>query len=105
MTVDGYREVQRQEDRPRAGQWRALFRLFRFQPAEFIKGLDGPSYFRSGETVWVQRRIPFDGSPIKLKRVKGEWLIYSVGPNLKDDGGQVEGIMDVGIGPLPPNWR
>jgi hypothetical protein len=42
---------------------------------------------------------PYDGSPIKLKRVDGDWLIYCVGPNLKDDGGKLEKHEDIGIGP------
>jgi hypothetical protein len=46
---------------------------------------------------------PYDGSPIKLKEVKGEWIIYCVGVNLKDDGGNLESNMDVndvGLGPI-----
>jgi hypothetical protein len=43
---------------------------------------------------------PYDGSPIKLKQLRGDWLIYCVGPNLKDDGGQVESYADIGLGPL-----
>src|SRR5439155_2152080 len=42
---------------------------------------------------------PYNGSPIKLKQVKGEWLIYCVGPDLKDDGGQLERNADIGLGP------
>ena len=42
---------------------------------------------------------PYDGSLIKLKKLKGEWIIYSVGVNLKDDGGNFEGFVDVGLGP------
>jgi hypothetical protein len=51
---------------------------------------------------------PYDGSPIKLKRVETEWLIYCVGPDLKDDGGQLNPTSagwDIGLGPVPPNER
>jgi hypothetical protein len=44
---------------------------------------------------------PYDGSRIKLKQVNEEWLIYCVGPNLKDDGGKLDGNLDVGLGPPP----
>jgi hypothetical protein len=44
---------------------------------------------------------PYDGSAIKLKQVNGDWLIYCVGPDLKDDGGKLAGNVDVGLGPLP----
>jgi hypothetical protein len=46
---------------------------------------------------------PYDGSPIKLKQVGSEWLIYCVGPDLKDHGGQLAGFADVGLGPVPDN--
>jgi hypothetical protein len=49
---------------------------------------------------------PYDGSRLKLKKVKGEWIIYSVGANLKDDGGNLESnidVNDVGLGPIAAN--
>jgi hypothetical protein len=48
---------------------------------------------------------PFDGSPIKLKKINGAWLIYCVGTNLKDDGGQLDGLADIGLGPVPAKPR
>ncbi len=51
---------------------------------------------------------PYDGSGIKLKKVKGEWIIYCVGPNLKDDGGNFESnidVNDVGLGPSAADKR
>jgi hypothetical protein len=48
---------------------------------------------------------PFDGSLIKVKQVNAEWLIYCVGTNLKDDGGQLDGYADIGLGPVPANRR
>ena len=43
---------------------------------------------------------PYDGSPIKLKQIGGEWPIYCVGPDLKDDDGQLERYADIGLGPV-----
>jgi hypothetical protein len=48
---------------------------------------------------------PYDGSPIKLKQIEGQWLIYCVGQDLKDDGGHLADNVDVGLGPLPVNTR
>ena len=46
---------------------------------------------------------------IKLKKVKGEWIIYCVGVNLKDDGGNLESpnmdVNDVGLGPIAADKR
>jgi hypothetical protein len=42
---------------------------------------------------------PFNGAPLHLKKLPEGWLIYSVGANLKDDGGDVEDKKDVGLGP------
>lgn len=30
---------------------------------------------------------PFDGSPLRMTVKDGEWLVYSIGPDGKDDGG------------------
>jgi hypothetical protein len=40
---------------------------------------------------------------LRVKKTPQGWLIYSVGPNLRDDGGKVEypADGDVGIGPSP----
>lgn len=49
---------------------------------------------------------PFSGDPLLLKRKDGEWVVYSVGENLLDDGGDVydatavDRPLDVGLGPL-----
>ena len=42
---------------------------------------------------------PFNGAPLHLKKLPEGWLIYSVGANLKDDGGDLEDKKDVGLGP------
>ena len=48
---------------------------------------------------------PYDNSSIKLTKAKGEWVIYCVGNNLKDDGGNLDSYLDVGLGPIPANRR
>ncbi|MEX0641644.1 MAG: hypothetical protein WD468_03035 [Pirellulales bacterium] len=46
---------------------------------------------------------PFSGDPLVLKKTADGWLIYSVGTDLKDDGGQIDdGVTDVGLAPVPP---
>jgi hypothetical protein len=47
---------------------------------------------------------PYNGQPLRIKRVKAGWIVYSVGPNLNDDGGQLESgnpgsSVDPGVGP------
>jgi hypothetical protein len=32
---------------------------------------------------------PYDGKPLRLRRVRDGIVIYAVGPDLKDDGGAV----------------
>ena len=43
---------------------------------------------------------PFTGTPLKLKKLPEGWLVYSVGEDLIDDGGQFDKHRDVGVGPL-----
>jgi hypothetical protein len=43
---------------------------------------------------------PFTGQALHVKNVAGEWLIYSVGKDLKDDGGKIGNQTDIGIGPM-----
>jgi hypothetical protein len=47
---------------------------------------------------------PFDGKSMKIKASPAGWIIYSVGPNLVDDGGDVIGskAKDFGLAPLAP---
>lgn len=42
---------------------------------------------------------PYNGQPLRIKRIKGGWVVYSVGGNLIDDGGKIEESEDVGVGP------
>ena len=45
---------------------------------------------------------PFTGQPPLIKRLPDGWVIYSVGKDLKDDGGNVDDLTDFGLGPVPP---
>ena len=42
---------------------------------------------------------PFTGSPLIVKKLPTGWLVYSVGTDLADDGGDLEKDRDVGFGP------
>jgi hypothetical protein len=44
---------------------------------------------------------PFTGNELLVKRLPVGWLVYSVGRNLKDDGGALADDSDTGVGPLP----
>jgi hypothetical protein len=39
---------------------------------------------------------PFDGQPLRLKKLDDGLVIYSVGPDLADDGGEVRADQQVG---------
>lgn len=46
---------------------------------------------------------PYSGKPLIVKRTPRGWLVYSVGSNLKDDGGAIEQqFEDVGVKPPEP---
>ena len=40
-----------------------------------------------------------NGEPMKVKRTDQQWLVYSVGLNLVDDGGNAKEIKDFVVGP------
>lgn len=44
---------------------------------------------------------PFTGEPLHVKKTPQGWLVYSVGPNFRDDGGKLDDSIngDVGVGP------
>jgi hypothetical protein len=44
---------------------------------------------------------PFTGESLHVKRMPQGWLVYSVGPNMEDDGGKLDDPVqgDVGVGP------
>jgi hypothetical protein len=42
---------------------------------------------------------PYNGEPLHLKKSPAGNMVYSVGKNLADDGGKMDGIADIGAGP------
>jgi hypothetical protein len=42
---------------------------------------------------------PFTGAPLRLQKTADGWLVYSMGENLQDDGGDLSERRDVGVGP------
>jgi hypothetical protein len=45
---------------------------------------------------------PYNGEPLHIKKLPQGWVVYSVGPNLKDDGGRLDISIwsgDIGVGP------
>jgi hypothetical protein len=45
---------------------------------------------------------PYNGEPLRVQRVPRGWMVYSVGSNGIDDGGQLERAADIGVGPPGP---
>lgn len=45
---------------------------------------------------------PFSGKPLFVKRLSDDWLVYSVGQDGVDDGGDFEKGKDIGVGPAKP---
>lgn len=43
---------------------------------------------------------PFTGKPLKFVKTNAGWLIYSIGENLEDDGGDLTKDRDVGVRPI-----
>jgi hypothetical protein len=43
---------------------------------------------------------PFNGEPLHVKKLPQGWMVYSVGSNGVDDGGNLDGRTDVGVGPV-----
>lgn len=66
--------------------------------AEKEQGANAPSIddLRLPEEMKID---PYNGQRLKIKRIEGRWLVYSVGLNLKDDGGKMEKNEDIGVGP------
>jgi hypothetical protein len=42
---------------------------------------------------------PYSGGPLRVKKLPVGWMVYSVGRNLADDGGKLDGRTDIGAGP------
>jgi hypothetical protein len=42
---------------------------------------------------------PYTGKPLTVKKLAGGWLVYAVGPDLTDNGGDVTSRKDIGFAP------
>ena len=45
---------------------------------------------------------PYNGEPLHVNKRPDGWMVYSVGNNLVDDGGILDGNKDIGSGPIGP---
>jgi hypothetical protein len=45
---------------------------------------------------------PFTGKPLLMKKLPEGWVVYSVGNDLDDGGGKLDGRSDFGLGPVSP---
>jgi hypothetical protein len=43
---------------------------------------------------------PYTEKPLIVKRTDGQWIVYGMGSNLKDDGGKFDQNEDIGLGPI-----
>ena len=43
---------------------------------------------------------PFNSQPLHVKKLPKGWMVYSVGINLVNDGGILDGVTDLGAGPI-----
>jgi hypothetical protein len=67
-----------------------------------VKPADGEPKLDDLKLPAEAKTDPFTDEPLHVKVVKGDWLIYTVGPDLTDDGGDLGQGKDFGVGPLPP---
>ncbi len=67
-----------------------------------VKPADGAPNFAGLKLPASATEDPFTGQPLHVKVVDGQWVIYTVGPDLKDDGGDLAGGKDFGVGPVSP---
>jgi hypothetical protein len=70
--------------------------------AHVPKGKDGVPGLKELGLPSATITDPFTGGLLHVKRVPRGWLVYSVGPDGQDDGGQLEDRLDVGVGPPLP---
>lgn len=83
---------------------RAMARSLRVLNALRANPLDGERVPKLSDLELAEEitKDPFNGQPLKIKRLSDGWTVYSVGRNLVDDGGNLDGATDIGIGPIRP---
>ena len=42
---------------------------------------------------------PYNGKPLTVRNTDKGWLVYSIGKDRKDDGGKLDDLSDIGVGP------
>ena len=92
-----------QKAREAAERTRALVRCLRILNAlqqAGIKPENGEPKLADLQLPEQATKDPFTGEALHVKVVDGEWLVYTVGPDLKDDGGDLANYKDFGVGPL-----
>lgn len=61
-----------------------------------------PQNLRDADIPADWKRDPFDGQELRLAQTPKGWIVYSVGENLHNDGGEMGGISDdIAVGPFP----
>lgn len=61
-----------------------------------------PQNLRDADVPADWKRDPFDGQELRLAQTPKGWIVYSVGENLHNDGGEMGGISDdIAVGPFP----
>ncbi len=93
--------------RPPAERTRAMSRCLRVLNALQARSVNGNELVPKLNELGLPHEAtidPFNGEPLHLKKLPEGWIVYSVGPDLKDDGGildgKIDGITDVGAGPI-----
>ncbi len=62
-----------------------------------------PQSLREVEVPADWKRDPFDGQELRLAQTEKGWIVYSVGANMHNDGGEKGGISDdIAVGPFAP---
>ena len=50
----------------------------------------------------VTQNDPYDGRPLRVAKSRSGPIVYAVGDNLTDDGGNLVMLQDIGLGPIEP---
>jgi hypothetical protein len=94
--------VVRREDMEGTRAWIRCLRVLNALQGRAEQGVAQPRLSELGLPA-AATTDPYTGKPLHLKKTPDGWLVYSVGKNLKDDGGDVSEARDVGVGPIRPN--
>jgi hypothetical protein len=76
-------------------------RVFNALQRAGVKPEDGEPKLKDLKLPAEATTDPFTAKPLCVKIVDGQFVIYTVGPDRKDDGGDLAGGKDFGVGPVP----